>query len=1171
MKKSVLLPAGVLAVVAAAAIWILGGSDEPSVELARPASRQAPAPSAPAVQAELDGAADDGETQTAEPASSARVETPAEDLAANWNPEHTRWLEGHVALPPELPADEEIAVYAALAGRFVDSEQPGPDSLLEAVWEHVDGGDERLPAGLVAKASVGPDGAFRLGLPPEGEEFELVAHGRYAFTSVNDIRAVAADAADVRVEADLGSWVRGRLRVPADTPIETLEGLALELDPDPFSMLGFVGGGSVEDREVSAAADGTFEIRGVVPGVSYRVGCKPEELAAHLSEVIPVDPGERVDVDIALSAGGLVQGRVLDEAGSGVAGARVEVRLDVNLLYGQQGRAVRSSETDPEGKFRLAAVAAGRGVVRAEADDYLEVTQDVHVLEDDHVQGVELVLARGSTVAGEVRWPDGAPAANADVAVSFDMNRLGGLEALNMFRGASGSAETDAEGRFEILGLGKGPFTVRVGALPRGTTEEQAEAEGTPRWRARADGVDPDTTDLALVLAEPLGVRGRVVDAAGAPVTEFSAHAIEITGGMIPGIGADRANENFEDPEGRFFLTGLRDGKWNLSAVAEGFAVPAAIAVAVPQPADAELVIVLEEGASVSGVVLDTANQPQPDARVSLEFTLESLRDMTRTFAKPPEAITDSEGRFELVNLTPGGSSIVAQAEGFAQSATLPLDLVSGEHHEGAVLTLRVGAHLTGEVFGDDGEHQAGVQVLAQIPGDIRPRAATTDGAGFFEIEHLVPGTYQIFTMGSTSSDDEPLGDDADDSGIGEMFSSMKMASAELRDGEETHVVLGAPPEDPVHVEGRVVCAGDELSGLFVSFLPEGGGGMSAMKFTQTKGDGRYAVDLEKPGAYLLSVQRVGEMGTQNNFSFNIDVPETDRWEHDVELPVGGLRGRVRDPDGAPAAGVRVSLNSEGAIPSGTLLGNRYTEILTDPEGNFSIDWVPAGDYVVAVGGAPLGGLLGSEGGYGRQVRSGLKVREGQWVEGLDFRLREPATIEGRVRDGSGRPVPEASIFVRDSNGQPVERLSMIQTDGAGRFTYRGLNPGEYTVVARHEGLVSPESAPVRVVEDGKSQVELRLEEGTFLVVVLEEPGGVPIQGSVRVTDEHGNQVNGMLSLSELMGALTDGFSSAEQRVGPLPPGSYRVTATAEDGREASKPVTLRPGAERRLKLRLRD
>jgi len=53
------------------------------------------------------------------------------------------------------------------------------------------------------------------------------------------------------------------------------------------------------------------------------------------------------------------------------------------------------------------------------------------------------------------------------------------------------------------------------------------------------------------------------------------------------------------------------------------------------------------------------------------------------------------------------------------------------------------------------------------------------------------------------------------------------------------------------------------------------------------------------------------------------------------------------------------------------------------------------------------------------------------------------------------------------------------------------------------------------------------------------------------------------------MGSSNATFSSSEQRVGPLPDGRYKVTATHADGRTKSRSVRLSGQGERKVKLRL--
>ena len=53
---------------------------------------------------------------------------------------------------------------------------------------------------------------------------------------------------------------------------------------------------------------------------------------------------------------------------------------------------------------------------------------------------------------------------------------------------------------------------------------------------------------------------------------------------------------------------------------------------------------------------------------------------------------------------------------------------------------------------------------------------------------------------------------------------------------------------------------------------------------------------------------------------------------------------------------------------------------------------------------------------------------------------------------------------------------------------------------------------------------------------------------------------------------MSDGISSKERRVGPIPPGKYKLEATSPNGKVAKKTVRIRHGQdELKVKLRLKD
>ena len=56
-----------------------------------------------------------------------------------------------------------------------------------------------------------------------------------------------------------------------------------------------------------------------------------------------------------------------------------------------------------------------------------------------------------------------------------------------------------------------------------------------------------------------------------------------------------------------------------------------------------------------------------------------------------------------------------------------------------------------------------------------------------------------------------------------------------------------------------------------------------------------------------------------------------------------------------------------------------------------------------------------------------------------------PLTLNGRVRDFHGSPVPAVAVSIRRAPAG-VPDLSVL-TDGSGRFTLHDLPPGEYRLV----------------------------------------------------------------------------------------------------------------------------
>lgn len=1083
-------------------------------------------------------------------------------------PPGTRTLRGRVVFPEACRADPELEVFALKSPcQYTDFATAQDDPRPEAErppW--IAALSRNARAATLGRAPVAPDGSFEIAVPGRLREAFLMVRGRHLFLS--HTRPVSLrTTGEVVLAAEAGAWVRGTLTWPAGTDGAADVARARLYSPTSSGTSGFGGQPGSFSCVAQVSAGGSFELRAVPTREPFSLTLTSELAAGMRRELGLFEPGATVELALPLDAGTTVAGVVVDSGGRPVAGARVSAWLP-GRAFGLDDERARSGDTDESGRFRLAAVPAGRVRLGADHEEYLDsAKRAVDVPDDGSLDDLNLVLESGRTVTGTVAFASGSPAAGVEVRADFDFARVAGPNFMNALRGAEARATTDAKGAFALRGLGAGPFVVEAvheAPLDGGGDTVPGSAGDTVHWTARAEGVLPGAEGLALVLRPPLGVAGRVVDQDGEPVSVFSVAARRETMGEFTAVTTAYGRDDFESEDGSFFLEGLTAGAWTLEALGDGLIASEPLPVVLPAKGD-PVVLAVVRAATVSGEVVGPDGEPVAGARVRLDQGQSGWQMEIDPFPDQPRATADAEGRFVLEGLRPGALALVAEASGFAESNPLALTLEPGQVVDDARLSLTMGGTLTGEVFDRDGERGSGWTVVTFHGTDFTQRFTAADPSGRFRLEHMRPGIWMVIGMDAGIELD--VGSEGMDAAA--FMNAMRMSQATIAEGQTTHVVIGAPPEDPVRVHGKVTLGDEPYAGVAISFIPEGGKLYEQMENATVDDAGEYALVLDGPGRYVVSIQDTQTVGgQQSSIEFSVDVPQTGEHRLDFEMPLGRMSGRVLDADGRPAPRARLTLTLDGAVRSDSLFGGQYTEITVDGDGTFDVKGLRPGTYRLSAGGAsPWSGALQTP--YGRVTRGGIALGEDQWLQDLELRLPAPGTIAVRVLDAAGQPVPKATVFVRDEGGRMLEPFSVILSDGSGVCEYTGVAPGEYTVSARVGALTCPESEPVTVRSDAVAETTLRLEEGTILWIKLKDGAGDPTTASVSVTDEEEREMTGMFGMQDLQALYMEGaFSASEHRLGPLPEGRYRVTATNASGSE-SKLVRLRGEASKQVTLRI--
>jgi hypothetical protein len=490
---------------------------------------------------------------------------------------------------------------------------------------------------------------------------------------------------------------------------------------------------------------------------------------------------------------------------------------------------------------------------------------------------------------------------------------------------------------------------------------------------------------------------------------------------------------------------------------------------------------------------------------------------------------TDASGQFQLEGVAAGQYTISVTHLGYWPMNWRPQDLVitvvTGQDVSGLLYKMQAAGVIAGKIVDGEGDPLAEVSVwVAKVgkgsmaTGDDQGESpegeggtATTNDLGEYRIANLRAGQYLVLAQlhGNTGPPPNPT-DKGKQKERAVYALTYYPGALEEKQASAVRVIAGGTAtanfslmsSRAYHVSGTVAVAGNPTHSQIILVSTTG-----KAETQNLREGGQFDFPNVTPGTYMARILEMNLVGDGQPPEVRSQVISTPIVVNNADVrglalqgeAGGSVTGKLQMEDREPVSWKEIFVSLLPVGDSGDAMIGAAEMIpataAVKEDGSFEIKSVTAGNYQI---------VIGAQEDKWRDYYTKSVLQNGREVADTGFSASgetalevvvstKGASIEGTVVDSKGQVVPMAAVVTVPSSGKlgRPDAYQSERADANGHFVLRGINPGEFVVVA-----LEVEAGNVRRAEffenfGGRGE-KVQLQEGekkSITVMVVGESG----------------------------------------------------------------------------------